>query len=162
MSRAAAKYASRIMEPHPDFAGKPPPRMATFGQFVLEVLAPQFVDEDYAVVIGSTSVLTGLFGQSWPEGLTLEENLADLIRHEREFDNDQAFAWIIRSEAGLYLGCAYLYPTPEKRGEGRVFTWIRDREDRLDLLDEFNRAFKAWLSDYLPEGFALSWTSNDR
>lgn len=148
------------MDPHPDFAGKPPPRNATLGPFVLEVLAPQHVQEDFDVVVASTGVLTGMFGPKWPVGLTLEENLSDLIRHEREFDNDHAFAWIIRAADGTYLGCAYFYPTKEKRGEGRVFTWIRDREDRLELIAEFNAAFDTWLQAYLPEGYGLTWKSN--
>ena len=99
---------------------------------------------------------------AWPAGLNLAQNLADLVRHEREFDAGQAFAWIIRSAAGIYLGCAYLKPDLEARGAGRVYTWIRKRTDRLELLAEFNAAFRGWLAPRLPDDFSLTWRTNDQ
>jgi hypothetical protein len=149
------------MIPHPDFADRPLPRQARFGPFRLDILTPDDVQEDFDVVTESTDVLWGLFGDDWPKGLTLEENLKDLQRHEREFDVAYAFAWIIRSEDGRYLGCAYVKPTPDISGESAVFTWIRTGDDRLSTLAQFNTNFRDWLTDHLPEGYALRWTSND-
>ncbi|MEM8632276.1 MAG: hypothetical protein AAGF74_13650 [Pseudomonadota bacterium] len=146
--------------PHPDFAGKAPPRSAAFGPFRLEILSPKDVQEDFEVVVGSAGVLQGLFGNPWPSGLTLEENMEDLERHEREFLNDQAFAWIIRSEAGRYLGCAYLKPDREAPGTAKVFTWIRNDPDRALQVATFNTAFLEWVRPHLPVGYALSVTSN--
>ena len=149
------------MNTHPDFADRTIPREASLDGFRLTPLSPAEVDEDFVVVRESTAVLTGLFGDAWPDGLTLEENLADLTRHDREFRARQAFSWIVRAEDGTYLGCAYLYPDTSTRGAGRIYTWIRRRPDRLALLAEFNAAFRAWLMPQLPEGYTASWTSND-
>ena len=117
------------MRPHPDFEGRPPPKAANLGAFNLRVLSPKDVEEDYRVVVDSEHVLYGLFGSEWPRGLTLEQNYDDLKRHEREFESEYAFAWIIRSADGSYLGCAYFDPTPDLPGEGKVYTWIRDPEE---------------------------------
>lgn len=149
------------MNPHPDFEGRPPPRSATVGSFQLCILSPEDVEEDYAAVVESEDVLFGLFDSEWPRGLTLERNLSDLKRHEGEFEAECAFAWIVRSSDGTYLGCAYLDPTPDVTGEGKVYTWIRDREDRLDILSRFNSSFGDWLGHHLPDGYSLTWTSND-
>ncbi|MDU8942585.1 GNAT family N-acetyltransferase [Ovoidimarina sediminis] len=150
------------MKPHPDFRDRAPPEDAAFGRFRLERLTPAHVEEDFAIVTASASVLGGLFASDWPAGLTLEANLADLERHAREFEARYAFAWIIRDADGTYLGCTYLVPIPDTPGKGEVFTWIRDRADRLALLAEFNPAFRRWLTPHLPDGFVLTWASNDR
>jgi len=149
------------MDAHPDFADRTIPREASLGAFRLTPLSPAEVQEDFVVVRESTAVLTGLFGDAWPDGLTFEENLADLTRHDREFRARQAFSWIARAADGTYLGCAYLYPDASGGGTGRIFTWIRRRPDRLALLAEFNAAFRAWLMPQLPEDYAANWTSND-
>ena len=112
--------------------------------------------------MASAPVLRGLFGTDWPAGLTLEANLEDLARHAREFDAAHAFAWIIRDETGAYLGCAYLNPDHEAGGRGLVYTWIRQRVDRLALTAAFNVAFARWLRAHVPRGFDLTWISNSR
>ena len=130
------------------------------GPFRLTPLAPGAVEEDYAVVIESADVLFGIFGNEWPRGLTLEKNLEDLARHDREFAAEFAFSWIVRSLDGTYLGCAYLNPEHEARGVGRIVTWIRARPDRIGLLTAFNAIFADWLTPHLPEGYRLNWVSN--
>lgn len=148
------------MDAHPDFVNTPLPRHAQLGPFTLDVLTPQHVQEDFEVVVESADVLQGLFGDDWPTGLTLEDNLRDLQRHAEEFDACFAFAWIIRSSDGQYLGCAYLNPTPGVSGAGKVVTWIRAGRDRVLTLDAFNTAFRDWLDAHLPTGFSLEWVSN--
>ena len=150
------------MQAHPDFQNSNIPRAAEIGPFRLTALSPAEVDEDFAVVTESSGVLLGLFGDTWPRDLTLEENLSDLVRHDQEFAAKKAFSWIIRSSKGEYLGCAYLYPTLGRQGEGRVYTWIRQRPDRLVLIDQFNALFRQWLIGYLPSGYQMAWTSNGK
>jgi hypothetical protein len=145
--------------PHPDYTGCDIPREAEVGRFRLSVLAPEHVEEDFAVIVDSAPVLAGIFDSGWPDGLTLERNLDDLVRHAREFDEGEAFAWIVRADDGTYLGCAYLRPKGE--GAGTVYTWLRRRPDRLDLLAEFNAAFRPWIAGLLPSGYSLSWRTND-
>ena len=148
------------MDPHPDFATSRPPRSAVLGTFHLTPLDPSVVDEDFAVVTGSSAVLKGLFGDDWPVGLTLSENAIDLAWHEREFTSSRSFAWVIRDGLGTYLGCAYVYPDLGARGSGTVITWMRDRTDRAALLTAFNDVIMGWITAYLPAGGEYPLTTN--
>ena len=150
------------MKPHPDFADNAIPRTADLGGFRLTPLSPAQVDEDLDVVCASEAVLVGLSEGDWPRELTREENLVDLAWHEREFTARRSFAWIVRDTAGVYLGCAYLYPEIGARGRGTVVTWIRDMPERHALLPRLNTAFGHWIAGYLPADYRLAWASNDR
>ncbi|QMU59840.1 MAG: hypothetical protein GKR98_17660 [Boseongicola sp.] len=129
--------------------------------FLLTPLIPELVYEDFAIVTASAQLLQGLFGNTWPDDLTLEKNLVDLTRHDREFKERHAFSWVIRAKSGAYLGCAYVNPRPDMRGKAKVFTWIADRPDRLTLLSSFNEQFRAWITPQLPNGYETEWASND-
>lgn len=147
------------MKPHPDFCNSALSREATLGAFRLTPLSPAYVDEDLKAVTGSERVLCGLFGDDWPKGLTREENAVDLAWHKREFTAKRSFAWIIRDQAGTYLGCAYLYPDLGARGRAEVTTWMCDTPGRVERLSRFNAAFSDWLAPLLPEGYALRRSS---
>ena len=153
------------MGPHPDLAGIAVPRAAVVGDFLLTPLDTSVVDEDFAVVRASSDVLCGLFEDlthaCWPDGLTLDDNALDLAWHDRDFTLMRSLSWVVRDAGGDYLGCAYVFPDPGARGTGRVFTWIRDRPDRLALLAGFNAAFARWLARTVPAAGAYPWTSND-
>ncbi|MGV6847380.1 MAG: hypothetical protein ACWA5A_03265 [Marinibacterium sp.] len=149
------------MQPHPDFADSTLPRTAALGEgFHLSPLSPSEVDEDLAAVTGSERVLTGVFGGTWPQGLTRADNLIDLAWHDREFTARRSFAWIVRDDAGTYLGCAYLYPALGRRGSGQAVTWMCDTPERLNLLARFNRRFLDWLAPFLPSGYDLAHRCN--
>ncbi|MEM8729031.1 MAG: hypothetical protein AAGF79_03860 [Pseudomonadota bacterium] len=150
------------MDPHPDFGSSALPRETRVGDFLLGPLGPAEAEEDFAVVTASEAVLVGVFQSRWPIGLTLEENRIDMGWHDREFTARRSFAWIVRDPEGAYLGCAYLYPDIGATGRGHVVTWIRDMPDRLAVLERFNAQFWDWLAPYLPEGYEVRLTSNDR
>lgn len=147
------------MDPHPDFAEVALPRRAHRRGFQMTPLSPAEVDEDYAVVMQTAHLLSDAPG-SWPNGLTLEENLADLAWHEREFTARRSFAWILRDSDGLYLGCFYIYPDLGKRHSARVVLWLRDRPDRRALAKMMKPDLTDWMAASLPEGIALRWECN--
>lgn len=149
------------MQPHPDFAGRMPPRSADLGLFRLAPLAPESVEEDFAVVTRSAPVLRGLFGNDWPDGLTLAENRIDLAWHEREFTSCRSFSWILRDATGAYLGCAYVFPDPGTRLQGNVYLWLADSPDRLTMLAAFKPVLAAWLAPWLPPDGHYHWRMND-
>lgn len=146
------------MDPHPDFEGVDWPRRFALGDHVLTPLAPEFVDEDFDAVIATGDLLDGIFG-AWPEGLTREENLIDLAWHEREFTARRSFSWIVRDRGGTYLGCFYLYPAIGARGAATAALWLCDIPDRLPTARMLKLALDAWLSDNLPPGIAVAWTT---
>ncbi|WP_300034290.1 hypothetical protein [uncultured Roseobacter sp.] len=84
------------MKPHPDFEAIDIPMTLTLGAYQLDILTSADVEVDFDAVTRSKSVLKGLFGPAWPEGLTFEDNLTDLHWHHREFTAKRSFAWVIR------------------------------------------------------------------
>ena len=113
------------MEPHPDFAGRAITQEVELGDFRLTMLTSADLDDDMAAIEESAAELDGMFGNTWPRGLTREADRADLDRHHREFISRSAFAWVIRDHGGAYLGCAYVRPASGQRGAARVFHWMR-------------------------------------
>lgn len=150
------------MKPHPDFAERAPPPEAQLDAFRLTPLSPDAVDEDLAAVLGSERVLKGIFGGTWPEGLTRAANLIDLAWHAREFVARRSFAWILRDADGQYLGCAYLYPDLGVSGQGEGGVDARDQCKAVRAVNDPCDHLAPWLQGYLPDGYALTWRSNDQ
>ncbi|MDF1728626.1 MAG: hypothetical protein P1U53_12845 [Sulfitobacter sp.] len=148
------------MKPHPDFAWLEVPTTATLGPYHLTILTPADVEEDFEAVSGSEAVLRGIFGPTWPAGLTLEDNLTDLHWHYREFTEKRSFAWIIRDRDGAYLGCAYLNPDIGARGKGEAAFWFTDSPDRQAHLAAFGPLYEAWVKGMLPGEYRLNTNSN--
>jgi hypothetical protein len=149
------------MTPHPDFETREVPISVTLGAYHLDILTGADLEEDFDAVTRSKSVLRGLFGPTWPQGLTLENNLIDLHWHHREFTAKRSFAWVIRNAAGGYLGCAYLFPNIGGRGQAEAAYWMADTPDRLAYLAAFGSLYKDWLKGLLPASYALSLTNNE-
>lgn len=148
------------MKPHPDFKALDVPMSITLGAYHLGVLTGEDVEEDFEAVTRSQSVLQGIFGPTWPEGLTLEDNLTDLHWHHREFTAKRSFAWVIRDGASAYLGCAYLSPDIGAIGSGEAAYWMADAPDRLTHLAAFGPLYENWLKEMLPPQYDLRLTSN--
>lgn len=96
-------------------------------QFVLSILTPDVVDIDYQVVMKNRHRLRDVFTKhdDWPaDSMTLADNLADLTMHQREYQQRQAYAYVIHSPDGVYIGCAYLYPPSVEGYEAELFFWV--------------------------------------
>jgi len=148
------------MTPHPDFETLELPLSVTLGSYHLTVLTAADVEEDFEAVTRSRSVLQGLFGPNWPDGLTLENNLTDLHWHHREFTANRSFAWIIRDVAGTYLGCCYLFPTIGGRGAGEAAYWMTDTPKRHAHLAAFGPLYEEWMKGQFPPPYTLRFTNN--
>ncbi|MEM8792612.1 MAG: hypothetical protein AAGE80_13415 [Pseudomonadota bacterium] len=84
---------------------------------------------------------------TWPEGLTLDDNLLDLAWHQREFLARRSFAWVIEDGAGDYRGCFYVYPSIEGDKTAEVWWWWKTGAE-VDR-EAFRGAVGAWLADPL-------------
>ena len=93
-------------------------------QFRLRMLSVDDVEKDYEAVMESQELLRS-GGSSWPrEGFTLEENLADLKRHQQEFLNREAFAYTVVSiDESRVLGCVYIDPARKSDTDAEVYMW---------------------------------------
>ena len=116
----------------------------------LRMLTIQDVVKDFDAVVTSANHIKGVLdaNSSWPEGLTLEQNLIDIGWHQKEFQKRSSFAYTVMSpDEKRCLGCVYIYPSD--RADADVFMWVR--EDELNSLD--NKLFKRvqlWLEQDWP------------
>ncbi len=132
-------------------------------EFVLRMLRATDVALDYDAVISSREQLLLKSGGDWPrEGFTLEENLADLEEHERDFHARTGFTYTVMNLTETEcLGCVYIYPllsllqrvhaSPERLArvgdyEARVWFWARSSRlaDHLDA--RLLEALRRWLA----------------
>lgn len=90
----------------------PVPEVLRTDEFLLRPLRATDVHLDYDAVMSSRAQLLRSSGGTWPkEGFTLEEDLADLERHEREHRERVAFTYTgMNPEETECLGCLYMNP----------------------------------------------------
>ena len=122
--------------------------------FRLRMLSVDDVEKDYEAVIESRELLHTMFGGPWPRpGFTLEENLADLERHQQEFLNRKAFAYTVVSlDETKVLGCLYINPCPpEVNGpDATVHMWVRQTEYDKGLDKVLFDTVKDWIKTDWP------------
>jgi hypothetical protein len=79
--------------------------------------------------------------------MTLQDNMGDLVRHARDFEQRQGFTYTVEElGTGETIGCVYIYP-PRAGGEGgdaQVKSWVR--ADRAGLDPVLYRAVRDWLA----------------
>ena len=131
----------------------PPTSLAT-DQFRLEPLGPQHNQADLAAWMSSTEHIRSTPGYSdgnWPpgDGMTLEENLADLRRHADDFSQRVGFTFTVLDPSDEdVIGCVYIYPSDREECDARVKSWVR--ADRSDLDVPLADAVARWLATDWP------------
>ena len=121
-------------------------------RFRLRMLSVEDVEKDYEAVVESRELLQSMFGGNWPrEGFTLEENLADLQRHQQEFLSREAFAYTVVSlDESRVLGCVYIKPAQRPKVDAVVRMWVRQSEFDRGLDPVLFQAVKDWLDSAWP------------
>lgn len=139
------------MRPHPQFIGWEIPCEFSLGHVQLKALTVDDVDRDFNAIMDNAAELKAANPtMSWPDGLTLEQNLIDVAWHQKEFQSRRSFAWIIEDQNGSYLGCLYVYPSIAGENAADVYWWWRSGTS-IDTI-AFQRDLLHWLSsDDWPE-----------
>jgi hypothetical protein len=79
--------------------------------------------------------------------MSLEDNLADLVRHADDFARRAGFTYSV-----LYgdevIGCVYIYPSKSADYDASVRSWVRASRADMDVL--LWRAMTAWLQSDWP------------
>jgi hypothetical protein len=121
-------------------------------EFKLRMLTVNDLVKDFDAVVTSTAHLRGIFGSSsWPEGLTLEQNLIDLGWHQKEFQRRTSFAYtVLNLSETQVVGCVYVNPTPKQGFDASVLLWARQSELAGGLEDRLYAAVQAWLASAWP------------
>ena len=127
-----------------------PPILET-DRFRLRMLSVDDVEKDYEAVM-ETQAYFHTQGSTWPrEGFTLQENLADLEKHQQEFLDREAFAYTVVSlDEERVLGCLYINPTDQPGADARVHMWVRTSEYELGLDPILFQTVQEWLASTWP------------
>ena len=124
------------------------PENCKVGNFYFSILEPSITEIDYKVVMSSRKRLRQIFKRddTWPaEGMTLDENTKDLVRHESEFKQKKAFAYSVYPlDKNEYIGCIYINPT-KKSYDCEVYLWVSDSNFHMD--NALFRQTKKWLNE---------------
>lgn len=145
-----------------------PPELRT-AEFVLRPLSVRHNPLDYDAVMASQEQLRLGSTHGWPRaGFTLDENLADLDEHEREFAEGKAFVYtVLAPDETRCLGCVYIYPRERALrayhadeaaraavgdDEAEVSFWVRTER----LADDLDQRLLAALGPWLREAFAFA------
>lgn len=77
--------------------------------------------------------------------MTLDENLADLDAHVRDFAAGEGFAYAVLDPATEdVIGCVYVYPDADGQVDASVRSWVRSSRSELDV--PLWRAVSDWLA----------------
>src|SRR3954452_3062103 len=115
------------------------PTTLTTDQFRLEPLGSEHNQADHAAwtsSIGHIRSTPGYPDGNWPppDGMTLEENLADLRRHADHFTRGIGFTFtVLDPRDGDVIGCVYLYPSASIEWDVTVQSWVRADRAALDV-----------------------------
>lgn len=150
-------------------SGFNPPKELVHENYFLEVLAPKHNDMDYAAWTSSRDELQGIFGpdNDWPPYVySKEENLTDLEKHYREFNEKIAYVHTILSpDKTSCIGCLYIRPTSTQY-DARVDFWFTNVSRHFE--PQFYEELKAWLkkdwhfTNAVFPGRSLPWKEYNR
>ena len=84
---------------------------------------------------------------SWPSPMSLDDNLADLVRHAGDFARRAGFTYSVL-DGDEVIGCVYIYPSRGADHGAAVQSWVR--ASRADMDGVLWRAMTAWLESEWP------------
>ena len=111
-----------------------PPRHLTGPGFRLEPLGPEHNQRDHEAWMSSIdhiSATPGFPDGSWPSPMSMEDNLADLERHARDFAARTGFTYSVLDGDDV-ISCVYIYPTEHADTDASVLSWVRVSHAELD------------------------------
>jgi hypothetical protein len=152
------------------------PDSLTGAHFLLRPLRTTDVELDYEAVMSSREMLRGWSQSSWPaDDFTLEGNLADLDRHQREHQAGEAYTYTVLNPAGdRCLGCVYVNPLAKELIESGICSeiaaagllaaasirfWVRSSLLDTDLEREILQALQGWFTREWPLDCVIFLTS---
>jgi len=114
--------------------------------FRLEPLTGEHNARDHAAWAGSMEHIhrtPGFQQGNWPHEMTLDQNMADLIRHDKDFQTRRGFTYTVLDPDDDVVGCVYIYPLAGDPVAANVSSWVT--EARADLDAPLYHAVSEWL-----------------
>ena len=121
--------------------------------FHLEPLDEQHNDRDHAAWMSSIDHIRSTPGFSlrekpkWPVAMTLERNLADLVRHAKDCRERKGFTYSILEGADV-IGCIYIYPGRLPGHDAVISSWVRASHALSD--GPVRETLAKWIDDAWP------------
>ena len=118
--------------------------------FYLEPLGPVHNERDHQAWMSSIDHIRatpGMTWRKWPTPMTLDENLADMEMHAREFEERVGFTYSILDGEDV-IGCVYIYPSDKPGVDAHVRSWVR--ESRAEMDPVVWRSLSRWLVEEWP------------
>ena len=119
--------------------------------FVLRPLAAEHNAADHAAWMESIDHIRatpGFRGRRWPFPMTLEQNLRDVERHRRDFEERSGFTYTVLDRAGEVIGCVYIYPSDQPDFDASLRSWVRADHGHVDL--QVWEAVSTWVRSSWP------------
>ncbi len=112
------------------------------------------VDIDYPAVMNSRRRLWELYGTAWgwpPATMTVEQDRADLARHEAEIDAQESFNYaVLDADETALMGCIYIDPPVRPRTDAEISWWVVDEHAGGDLEARLDEFVPGWITDEWP------------
>ena len=120
--------------------------------FRLEPLGPQHNERDYAAWSSSIEHIRMTPGfpdpaDDWPYSMSLEDNLADMLMHQRHFETRVGFTYSILDRDEV-VGCVYVYPSRNEGVDAEITSWVT--ADRAELDEIVWRTLNEWMAQEWP------------
>jgi hypothetical protein len=128
------------------------PKVLETESFRLRMLSVEDLEKDYEAVMFSRKHIRELYSEidddTWPEeNMKIEENLEDLYRHEKEFENRGAFVYTVMTlDEKLCLGCVYINPSDKQCFDAEVYLWARE----IDIESALYKTVEKWIKEKWP------------
>ena len=118
--------------------------------FRLEPLGPEHNDRDYEAWMSSVAHIRATPGfpdGTWPTPMEIDKNLADLVRHARDFSGRKGFTYSIIDNEDV-IGCLYIYPPETALHDADVSSWVRESRAEMDIV--IWKSVSQWLVEEWP------------
>ena len=130
------------------------PREFAGSGFRLEPLGPEHNERDHAAWMSSIDHIRATPGfpdpdDDWPHPMGLNENMADMLMHQRHFEERRGFTYSVL-DGDEVVGCVYIYPAREDGVDAEVTSWVA--ADRAELDEVVWRTLNEWLEQDWPFG----------
>lgn len=130
-----------------------PPTPVETDEFRLALLGPEYNESDYSAWTSSMDFIRSLPGwgtSSWPEPMTIEDNLRDCVSHLERSNSGRDFAYtVLLPDRDEVVGCVYFKPTrPPRPGTVDVRSWVTEEHSNLDK--PLYEAVTRWLAKDWP------------
>jgi RimJ/RimL family protein N-acetyltransferase len=126
------------------------PLELTTDRFRLEPLGPEHNERDHQAWMSSIAHIRTTPGfpvGKWPNKMSAEQNLADLVRHAEDFATRTGFTYSVL-DGDEVIGCVYLYPTDDGEHDVAARSWVRASRAELDVA--LWETVSAWLAEAWP------------